>query len=141
MIFEYDVFDYKDTQTGKIEKRYLPFLNLTFSKRGFRLFSIKCLLDSGADVIIFPSSFADYFHIPYKDFSKEETIVAGGGRSFLYEAPFKKHGITMFTLDTPIRDRIFFSEGQAYPLLGQEFFKYFRITFDASNKVFDVNVI
>lgn len=138
MIFEYDVFDYKDTETGEIEKRYLPFLTLTLSKRGFRLFSIKCLLDSGADVIIFPAHFAKHFSLNYRKFPKEETIVAGGGRSCLYKVFFKEHGITMFTLNVPLRERIFFSEGQAYPLLGQEFFKYFRITFDTSNKVFDV---
>lgn len=141
MLIDYEEFEYRDDETGKKEKMHLPFLTLTLSKRGFSLFPIKCLLDSGVESIIFPVQFAKHFKIDYKKSPRVETGVAGGGTAPLYRVPFENHGITFFTLDVPIRERVFFSEGQQYPLLGHEFFKYFRIAFDTANHCFEIDPI
>lgn len=129
MICDYEEFEFVEEATRRKEKLYSPLITVTLLKQGFSLYPVKCLLDSGADGIILPAHFATHFNIPYKKFYRVRSIVAGGGTIFLYEVPYESHKIDLFVDDVRIRENISFSEGQEIPLLGQDFFQYFKIVF------------
>ncbi|MBI2639240.1 hypothetical protein HYW83_06675 [Candidatus Peregrinibacteria bacterium] len=134
MIFDYEELEFYDETTRKRGTIYRPKIKVNLIKRGFRLFPVDCLLDSGADAIIFPTDAANYYKINYKKGRQITSQIAGGGSTIFYELPFEKHQISIFISDIHIKEKICFSEGQKTPLLGQDFFKYFKIAFDRFNK-------
>ena len=141
MICDYEELEYFDETTRKRGKLYRPILRFQLIKRGFQLYPMDGLLDSGADSIIFPAQAATYFKINYKKGRKIDSNIAGGGTTVFYELPFEKHKMAIFVDDVQIREKICFSEGQRMPLLGQDFFKNFKIAFDRKNKTFSLDAL
>lgn len=139
MICDYEESGYLDKKSGKMAKLYRPLLTVNLIKRGFRFFPLECLLDSGADNIIFPADVARYFRINYKIGRLVDFEVAGGDTTSFYELDYKQHGIDIFVNDVRVKQSICFSEGQKDILLGQDFFKNFVIKFDRKNKKFHLN--
>lgn len=139
MICEYEEIEFFDQKTLRKSKIYRPVVRLQLVKRGFKLFPIDCLIDSGADTIIFPSSLASYFKVNFLAGCEAEFRVADGGSAKLYEVSYESHGIDLFVDDVRVKEKIYFSHGQKMPLLGQDFFKYFKITFERSKKKFSLN--
>ena len=139
MICDYEELNYLDEENNRSIKLCRPLLTVNLIKRGFKLFPLECLLDSGADNIIFPIDAAKYFRINYNVGKLVYFEVAGGSITPFYELDYKQHGIDIFVNDVRIREKICFSEGQRDILLGQDFFKNFVIRFDRKNKKFHLN--
>ncbi|GEM_PF-1086647 len=138
MLFDYQKYEGEDADSGKERAFYRPLIQINLLKRGFKFYPVQALIDSGADNIIFPASFADDYRIQYKKGRVLKTLVVGGSIVNLYEVSYEMHGIDIFFLDKRVREKIYFSEGEKFPLLGQDFFAHFKISFDRAKKVFDV---
>ena len=137
--YEYTAFDYK-TPSGRTKKVYKPLLEVHPMKRGFKVIPVRCLLDSGADTIIFPAQAATFFKIDYKKCKKVRSEIAGGGHTHFYRVPYSVHKIELMVSGkkNPIHTSIDFSEGQNLPLLGQDFFDYYIITFNRGETKFSL---
>ena len=141
MICNYEELEFFDPKTSRRAKIYRTVVRVQLIKRGFKLFPIDCLIDSGADTIIFPTDLAHYFKVNYKKGYETEFRVADGGSAKLFEMPYEKHQIDLFVDDVRIKEKIHFSQGQKIPLLGQDFFKYFKITFQRAKKKFSLEAV
>lgn len=141
MICNYEELEFFDPKTSRRAKVYRPVIRVQLIKRGFRLYPIDCLIDSGADTIILPTGLAHYFKVNYKKGHETEFIVADGGLTRMFEVPYEKHQIDIFVDDVRISEKVHFSQGQKMPLLGQDFFKYFKITFQRAGKKFFLEAI
>jgi len=135
-------FDYHETEfvnpSGKLVKIYRPFLELYLTKRGTKTIQVLGLLDSGADIVMFPLHFADYFEIPYRKAEKFNVQVAGGEITTAYHVPFELHKIELKVAGKTVKLPIDFCNGQPYPLLGQTFFENFRVNFNRKSKTFEL---
>lgn len=138
MIFDYEELEFYDPESSRRGKIYRPIVTVQLIKRGFKLFPIECLLDSGADTIIFPADLAGFFKVNYKKGISTDFHVADGGLAKLFEVSYEKHGIDIFLDDVRIKEKIHFSVGQKMPLLGQDFFKYFKVIFERGKRKFSL---
>lgn len=140
MRFEYDLKEYIDPITGEKETFHWPFLTCHLQKRGFPVLPIKCLLDSGADFIIFPIELCGIFQVDLKKIPKAETEVVGGSTVTLYKVPYSTHQITIVIPGLkPVKETIAFCLGEKIPLLGRNFFQHFDILFRKGGKQFEVS--
>lgn len=117
---------------------YRPIVEITFSKKDTLSKPSGALLDSGADMILFPISIARYFEVSLMKKWMLPVLLADGKIGEIYKLPYEFHKISIFCDGKEIKETIFFSEGQETPLLGQDFFKHFKITFDRKKKTFDL---
>ncbi|MEK7086093.1 MAG: hypothetical protein AAB953_03720 [Patescibacteria group bacterium] len=141
MICDYEELEFFDPKTSRKAKIYRPIVGVNLIKRGFKLFPIDCLIDSGADPIIFPIDLAHYFRVDCKKGYETEFRVADGGSVKFLEVSYEKHQIDIFINDVRVKEKIYFSKGQKMPLLGQDFFKYFKIIFQRARKKFSLEAI
>lgn len=140
MIFNYEKDDFVQPN-GEIVSIFRSILPFTLSKRGSKLLPIDGLLDSGADMIIFPAKIAEFFEINYKKGMKIDVGVAGGYQTYVYRLPYKEHKISILVNGIEIKESIDFSVGQKHALLGQDFFKWFKITFDRNAAKFELKQV
>ena len=136
MRIKYKQFEIRDAQ-GALVKIYRPILRIIF-KKGNCTQASNALVDSGADLIILPVSLGKYFEVPFEKGQILPVLLADGQVGKIYKITYSIHQINILCNGVKIKEPIAFSEGQETPLLGQDFFKYFRILFDRKKKYFDI---
>lgn len=89
--------------------------------------TINCLVDSGADFILFPADIGEYFGYKIRSGNKITHIGIGNVGIIAYEHPIKLY-IQGYSFNTNVH----FSYDHKIPLLGRHsFFKYFKkLTFN-----------
>lgn len=137
MTFDYEKSEIKKAN-GKTEYVYRPILPFFLAKNGLTILQIEGLLDSGADIILFPLKLAEYFEVPYQKGEIFSLQVAGGGHTSVYRVPFHLHKVKILIAGKILKKSIDFCDGQSSPLLGQTFFEHFRINFDRKKKIFEL---
>jgi predicted aspartyl protease len=125
-------------EEGNLIKIYRPMLRVVFCRGNELSKASEVLLDSGADLIVLPISIARYFEVPLKKEKILPVLLADGKVGEIYKLSFETHKISIFCNGLEIKESIAFSEGQETPLLGQDFFKHFKVNFDRKNRIFEL---
>lgn len=133
---KYKQFEVIDAE-GTLVKIYRPILRISF-KKGTCSHGSNALIDSGADLIVLPISIGKYFEVPFGKGQVLPVLLADDQVGKIYKIPYELHKIDILCDRVKVKEPIAFSEGQEDPLLGQDFFKYFKISFDRKNKVFEL---
>ena len=102
---------------------------------------LRCLLDSGADVTVFPIELCGIFGVDLKKVIKGEMEGVGGIEVPSYTVSYDMHqmGIIIPGLEVVVKESISFCLCQHTPLLGRNFFKYFEIVFQRGGKAFEIS--
>jgi len=140
MEFECSSKDYIDPVTNKKCAVFRPYIKVYLVKRGIKAWPISCLLDSGTDITLLPSSLSYYFKIDLSKFSVKEIEAVGGKLVPAYELSYENHGISFSVPGlSPVYHKIIFCDTEQTPLLGRNFFEHFEINFKKGGKNFEIN--
>ncbi len=122
-VISYDYFPTPHLKNGKLIAIYTPVVALKLSAN-YKMYpySIKCLVDSGADFNLFPADIGEKLGLKIKKGEKVEHIGIGNVGITAYAHPVK-----IFVKEYSFKSEIHFSYDHKIPLLGREgFFKYFK---------------
>ncbi|OGY27918.1 MAG: hypothetical protein A2802_02590 [Candidatus Woykebacteria bacterium RIFCSPHIGHO2_01_FULL_43_29] len=113
---------------GTLKEVFLPYLKIYLSyKHNLNKIPIPCLLDSGADMNLFPAQWGETVGIKIKSVESEK--ISGIGMTEIYGY---KHKVKLFVVGgKSFESEVYFCYSQQMPLLGRNGFfdKFKQITF------------